>query len=199
MCNFMSVCSDGKGKVFYFDWKIRKQILKGKLKYEMDSHTSIANHFGFKGKDEDKLNKYEFNPLTKEFKKDQINATDDSEEVKKKLLKLDFKKIMPQLVIQPIINPFNIKPPKKITKEHIKLMKQWDSVGDSVWTSVWASVWASVGDSIGAYVSSYFSIDYKYDFSPTIQLWEKGLVPSFDGKTWRLHGHKGKILWEGKF
>ena len=26
--------------------------------------------------------------------------------------------------------------------------------------------------------------------------WEKGLVPSFDGEIWRLHGKKG-ILWEG--
>ena len=28
--------------------------------------------------------------------------------------------------------------------------------------------------------------------------WNKGLVPSFDGKTWRLHGYAGKILWKGK-
>jgi hypothetical protein len=36
-----------------------------------------------------------------------------------------------------------------------------------------------------------------HDFSPAIKLWEMGLVPSFDGKTWRLHGGKNaKILFK---
>jgi hypothetical protein len=42
------------------------------------------------------------------------------------------------------------------------------------------------------------NIKYKYDFSPAIKLWKKGIVPSFEGKVWRLHGHEGKILWTGK-
>jgi hypothetical protein len=63
---------------------------------------------------------------------------------------------------------------------------------------VWASVWA--------YTSSYFDLqEWKYiehekgknPYQPCIDLWNKGLVPSFDGKTWRLHGKEGKILWEG--
>jgi hypothetical protein len=221
MCKFMSVCSDGKGKLYYFNWKIRSKILKGNLNYEMDSHTSIADYFGFKGEKEDKLNKYEFNPLTKELIKDQINTTDDSESVKKQLLKLDFKKVIPQLVIQPIIHPFKISPPKIVNK-HIKLLKQWasvwdsvwDSVGDSVGASVWASVrdsvWASVGDSVEAsvgasvwaYTGSFFKLSRKswkytskiktkgYPFEPAVELWKMGLVPSFDGTTWRLHGGK---------
>ena len=100
-----------------------------------------------------------------------------------------------------------------------------DSVGDSVWSSVWASVgdsvgasvWASVGDSVGDSVWSYIGslfllkewkyVDYKklkirkgvYPFKPAVDLWKQGLVPSFDGTTWRLHGgRKAKILWEGK-
>jgi len=101
----------------------------------------------------------------------------------------------------------------------------WASVGDSVWdlvwasvrASVWASVWdlvwasvrASVGDSVGAsvwasarasawaYVSAFFAIDYEHDFSSAVKLWEAGLVPSFDGRTWRLHtGKDAKIIYE---
>jgi len=101
----------------------------------------------------------------------------------------------------------------------------WDSVWASVWASVRASVWASVRDSVGdsvgasvgasvwAYTGNIFKlaewkyIDYNnplfqkeiYPFNSLIQLWEQGLVPSFDGKLWRLHGgENAKILWAGK-
>jgi hypothetical protein len=84
----------------------------------------------------------------------------------------------------------------------------WDSVGASIWASVWdsvrasvgasirASVWASVGASIRAsvwdldwdYAGSLFDIwggEYKYQ--PGVDIWKRGFVASFDGKTWRLH------------
>jgi hypothetical protein len=100
------------------------------------------------------------------------------------------------------------------------------SVGDSVRASVGASVWASVGasvrdsvrasvgdsvrasvwDSVRAYTGSFFIIPVwkhvkhprgKYPFAPCVQLWKLGLVPSFDGRTWRLHGgEKAKVLFE---
>ena len=74
----------------------------------------------------------------------------------------------------------------------------WDSVGDSVWDSVGASVWDSVGASVGAYIGSFFRIDALQKFSSCVELWESGLVPSFDGKTWRLHaGKDAAIVWEG--
>ena len=91
-----------------------------------------------------------------------------------------------------------------------------DSVEDSVWDSVWDSVGASVGHSVrdsvgysvGAYIGSFFRlsewqhVSHKpgvYPFQPAVDLWEMGLVPSFDGKMWRLHGGEdAKILWEGK-
>ena len=93
------------------------------------------------------------------------------------------------------IHPFKLSFPKTTDRE-ISLLKDWDSVGDSVW------------DSVGAYIGSFFPgiktwkyIDHKlgqYPFQPAVDLWKMGLVPSFDGKTWRLHGgEKGKILWEG--
>jgi len=97
----------------------------------------------------------------------------------------------------------------------------WDSVrasvGDSVWDSVWdsvrASVWFSVRDSVwfsvGASVGSFFSLPREswkytekietneYPFQSAVTLLEMGLVPSFDGKLWRLHSKNG-IVWEGK-
>ena len=67
-------------------------------------------------------------------------------------------------------------------------------VGASVWASVrasaWDSVWNSVEALVGAYVSSFFAINYKYNFSSVANLWNAGLVPSFDGETWRLHSGK---------
>ena len=34
--------------------------------------------------------------------------------------------------------------------------------------------------------------------TPSNKLWSRGLVPSFDGKTWRLHsGPQAKIVWQG--
>ena len=225
MCKFFSLVSDAKGNFYYFDWKQRQQIIQGKIKCESaDSHTSIADFYGFKGQKEDKLNKYEYNPFTKQFTVDQINTFDDSKEVEKFCKKLDFKEIVPVNFDKKIINPFKDRSILEITDEDIELLKQWasvrasvsasvgasvsasvrasvrasvgDSVGYSVWDSVWASVGYSVWDSVGAYISSFVDIKYKYDFSSAIKLWEKGLVPSFDGKIWRLHGKGGKILKE---
>jgi len=159
------------------------------------------------------------------------------------------------LVRKPTVHPFrDVKPPKRITKKHLALLKDWNSVrnsvwdsvgdsvgnsvwasvgasvGNSVWASVWDSVWNSVGnsvwasvgdsvwnsvwdsvwDSVGAYIGSFFCLprkDWKrteniktdgYPFQPAVDLWEIGLVPSFDGELWRLHGGPdGKVLWEG--
>ncbi len=85
----------------------------------------------------------------------------------------------------------------------------WASVGDSVRASVWASVGASVRASVGAYMSSFFPnikkwkyIEHKKGknpYQPLIDLWEMGIVPSYDGKIWRLHsGKKAEIIWKGE-
>lgn len=214
MCNFFSLLSDGKGKIYFFGAKIRKAIIAKKLEYEgTDSHTSIADYYNFKGEAEDKLNKWEYNPLTGELKCDQLNAIDDNKQVLEVCKKLDFKKIVPELIIKRIIHPFKIKPPEKITKKHIGLLQQWDSVRGSVRGSVWGSVrdsvWGSVWDSVYAYVGSFFRLprkDWKYTaeiktrgypFQPAVDMWETGLVPSFDGEVWRLHGGpNGGVLFE---
>jgi len=105
----------------------------------------------------------------------------------------------------------------------------WNSVRGSMWDSVWDSVWAyvldavrdsvggsvrdSVGDSVWnsvrAYVSSLFPNVKKWEgfnhepganpFQSSIDLWRMGLVPSYDGTIWRLHGgSNSSILWQGK-
>lgn len=99
------------------------------------------------------------------------------------------------LVRKAIVHPFKITPPKKITDKHIALLKEWDSVGDSV----------------GAYTGTFFLLPRdawkytenvktdEYPFLPLVKLWEQGLVPSFDGKKWRLHGGEdAMILWKGE-
>src|SRR3990167_5945849 len=90
MCAFLSCVSTGNGKPLYFDWKLRQKVLRGEIKVQSaDSHTSIADYFGFKAEKEDTLNKYEYNPFTKVFQIDMLNAKDeeghildDSKEIK---------------------------------------------------------------------------------------------------------------------
>jgi hypothetical protein len=95
----------------------------------------------------------------------------------------------------------------------------WASVGDSVWASVWDSVWdsvwasvgdsvrASVGDSVRAYIGSLFPKIKTWKYTPTniqgypyqscVNLWHKGIVPSFDGEIWRLHtGLNARVAYE---
>ena len=187
MCQFFSLVSNGDGKPLYFDAKLRKRCLKKELSYEPDSHTSIADYFGFKAEKEDKLNKYEYNPITKVLTIDQKNnPKDDSSDIDKFCKSLDFKLIVPELNLHPIVNPFKDFDTLTVTKSDLKLLKEWNSVR------------ASVGDSVWAYISTYFDIKYEYGFSSCTKLWDKGLVPSCDGKIWRLHGKDGKIVWQGK-
>ena len=195
MCNFFSFVTDPvnhPAEYYYFDWEYRKAHME---EDGADSHSHICAHFKL---DEDACNKYEFNPLTKAFTVDQINSErDDSEASEKWANRLDFKSIVEPLIINPIINPFALPKVETPTDEQIGWLKEWDSVRDSVWDSVRDSVGASVWDSVRAYVSSFFAIKYEYDFSPAIKLWESGLVPSFDGKTWRLHsGKNADIVYE---
>jgi len=185
--------------------------------------------------------------------------------------KLWLKELDKILVRKPIVYPFEVKPPKEITEEHLVLLREWasvwtsmgasmwdsvgdsmwasmgasvgasvwasvgdyvwtsmgasvwtsvgdsmwDSVGDSMWDSMWASMWdsmwASVGDYVWAYYGSFFILsrnDWKYTekiktdqypFLSAVKLWEMGLVPSFDGKRWKLHAHKdARVVWEGE-
>jgi hypothetical protein len=85
----------------------------------------------------------------------------------------------------------------------------WNSIRDSVRDSVRGSVWDSVKGSIGGYIGSFFRLKRKqwkhtekiktknYPYQSVVDLWMMGLIPSFDGTTWRLHaGKKAKIVFE---
>ena len=215
MCNFFSFCTmpDSSSDFYYFDWQMRQADKDG-----ADSHSHICAHFRI---DEDKCNKYEYNPLTGQFIVDMQNAKkNDSGRAEKWVRRLDFKTVVEPLNVKPIQNPFELPAVKTPTDEQISLLKSWASVwasvGDLVGASVWASVRdsvgasvrASVGDlvgySVGAYISSFFAVEYNHDLynhdlSSAIALWESGLLPSFDGTTWRLHsGKKAEIVYEWK-
>jgi hypothetical protein len=75
------------------------------------------------------------------------------------------------------------------------------SVWESVSANVWESVWAYIG-SLFPGIKKWKHINHVpgvYPFQPAVDLWRSGLVPSYDGKTWRLHsGEKAEIVWEGK-
>lgn len=229
MCRFYSFLTDEKGNRYAMGHDIRVKIRNRESDLREDSHASIAKLWNI---DEDKCNKYEFNPLTRELKLDMQNLDfNDKELINIDELLEEVKEAVPKFIIKPIIHPFtDIKFDGEITDEIIDLVREWsnvrNSVGDSVWDyvgdsvwdyvgrsvrdsivgPVWDSVWDSVGysvedsvsgfvwDFIYAYISSFFNIDYGYDFSSAIKLWEMGLVPSFAGKTWRLHSYMG-IVW----
>ena len=83
----------------------------------------------------------------------------------------------------------------------------WDSVRYSVWNSVGYSVGYSVENSVWAYIGSLFlninkwkyknHVHSQYPFQSAVNLWYRGLLPSFDGKIWILHsGEKAEVVWE---
>ena len=151
MCRFFSFCSD-EGKPLFFNAEQRKKILENigefeNLNYSPDSHTSIAHYYGYLRKKEDLLGKYEYNPLIEQFTVDYVGKIDNSKEMERWVKNLDFKSIIPELIVKPIVNPFTIEP-IKIRKEQIKLLKQWASI----WASIWDSIWKSIRDSVGASV-----------------------------------------------
>ena len=221
MCQFFSLVSNGRGRIFYFNHIQRQEIESTDL--EPDSHSSIVDYYRKNGQvadrntTEDLFNKWEYNPLTKELTCDTMNTKDDTESIQKFCDGLDFKTIVPELIIKPIVHPFKIKA-GKVGKREIDLLKEWDSVGysvrdsvgdsvgDSVRYSVWDSVWDSVGASVWAYISSFFQLDQwkgiehekgVNPFQSGIDLWEAGFVPSFDGDLYRLHsGKDAKVVYE---
>jgi hypothetical protein len=220
MCKFFSFISDGNGNFYYFNDEQRKKILKKELIKEdgyivesADSHSSIARYY-FKNAAEDKMNKYEFNPLTHLFEVDQINTTSDIILAENFVRSLDFRSIVLKINYKKIENPLEIEF-TEINDYHKALLKSWASVRASVVASVvasaWASVRASVVASVWAYQSSFFDLEKsewkhceKVDFQGNnnpfqscIDLYWMGLIPSFNGKTWRLHaGKKAEIVFE---
>ena len=186
MSQFFTIVSDGAGNPMYFNEEQRKQIINknlfdknGNRISDTDSHSSIMAYNGIFGNEEDWYNKYEYNPFTKILTKDAINNKDDSDMVKKFCDNLDFKTIVPELIIENIVNPKDIVHGDKVSEHEIELLHMWtsvegsvegsvghsvrdsvrDSVFNSVWDSVFNSVWNSVWDSVIVYISSFFMIE----------------------------------------
>jgi hypothetical protein len=113
MCTFFSFCSDGFGKVYYFNNEQRSEISKrtlqsssGKPVQSPDSHTSILDYYGIDAKLHSKYNCYEYIPISRTLIVDQMNTYDDSSIVEK-WVKTIFRK-MP-LPTQKVILPDPLK------------------------------------------------------------------------------------------
>ena len=179
----------------------------------MDSHSELARLGGYDDKVLGEFAKIEITPKNNDYLNpdEWVYRVDESPVpvwcgIREKELCLAahkkwLKKLEKFINRHPVVHPFKKMPPETIQREHIFLLKKWASVGASVWDSVGASVGASVRasvwDFVGAYTGSFFKIPVwkyikhpkgKYPFQPLVTLWNSGLVPSFDGKTWRLHG-----------
>ncbi len=83
----------------------------------------------------------------------------------------------------------------------------WDTVEASVRISMRDSMWDSIGVCAWAYIGSLFPGISKwrhvrhqqgmYPFQSVVDLWKRGLVPSYDGSIWRLHsGPNAQIVAE---
>ena len=104
MCNFFSFLSNGNGKTLYFEPEQREAFEKdNKEGFEYDSHTFIACFFEIKGKDEDRWNRWEYNPYSKKLTLDQkgldkkgFEIQDDRDIFIKKIESLDWGKFIVQ-------------------------------------------------------------------------------------------------------
>lgn len=148
MCNFFSFCTQPStsSNIYCFDWKQRLE-----MKHEgADSHSHICAYYKI---DEDKCNKWEYNPLTKELVLDMQNdPKNDAVRVERWLDKLDWSKIVEPLIIKPFVNPFELPPVETVTDEQIGWLKEWDSVKVADWEADWALLNASVGTAVRSLV-----------------------------------------------
>jgi len=214
MCTWVSACSVGDGKLLYFPKHLRDRIKEGtlwdyadtNLINDPDSHSQICAYYGVSV---DQVHKYEFRPMDRQFIVDSVcgSLPMDRNQIETKMRRVDCRRLAPpELIFKKIVHPFKL-PFRKPTKQDLSLLQKWDSVRASVRASVWDSVW----DSVGAYIGSFFKLPRKawlytetipgkgYPFQAAVDLWERGLVPSFDGTLWRLHsGPMAEIVWTKK-
>ena len=198
MCKAFSCIVDQAGKV---TWKLG-----------VDSHSDLATLGGYSDRVLGEFAKIEIVPKNANYLNpdEWVYSVDESpvpnwcglheKELCLAAHKKWLKKLDKLIIHHPIIHPFNLTPPT-IGPKNIRLLKKWASVRDSVRDSVGDSIW----DSVGAYTGSFFRIPVwkyvkhskgKYPYQPLVSLWNAGLVPSFDGTTWRLHGGpKAKVLF----
>ncbi len=215
MCNFFSCISNGKGKIWYFDASIRADIRAGKLKYEEDSHASIANYFRRDMRlTEDQVNKYEYDPMSGQFTVDDQYATDenglkldDRERVEALCRNLDFSSIVANWsYVQDILtrlksykheNPFTAEEmpePSKIKAVMTSIRGQvWGQVGDQVWGQVWDQVWGQVWVCACYAVKMFMALGYDH---PAFDLIRLGVIVINVFGKFKVFGKGGKFLGE---
>jgi len=210
MCKAFSCIVDKNKRVY---WKLN-----------LDSHDKIISEFKLNEK-KDSLSfvRVEVSPKNSSylkpdkwvFKVDEDSIPDWFSPSHKDVVMREFKVFKRELykivVRKPIVHPFHLKAVRRVSLKQKLLLKQWDSVRGSVWGSVWDSVRGSVGGSVRGYIGSFFKLERSqwkytdkiktsgYPFQSVVDLWGMGLVPSFDGTTWRLHaGEKAKVVFSIK-
>ena len=140
MCEFFSFITKGDSIPVFFDAKNRIALNESNPKgYSVDSHTSIASYFNM---NEDRCNKYEYNPFTKKLKIDQINNPNrDNVTVKKWCVEFNFTKIIE-------VSKFNL----DVRGCDLKDVKLPDSIGGSLDVSGCDLKDVKLPDSIGGYL-----------------------------------------------
>ena len=79
---------------------------------------------------------------------------------------------------------------KSVNDRRTELNQAWGKVG-------WDNVMPTLYRAHYGHCSTFFNIPFTTDYSSVAQLWEAGLVPSYDGTVWRLHaGKEAKIVYE---
>ena len=112
-----------------------------------------------------------------------------------------------------------------ISEEDIILLKEWSEIWDlkkflpkedykNIFLGrdfhiFWNCSSTSIGGIIGLIYGNLFMLHhgkslqnvvfgYAFRVSCIIKLWKRGIIPSFDGKIWKLHsGEKAIIIWKG--
>jgi hypothetical protein len=157
MSNFFSLASDPvTGKIMFFDAILRKSIKDGITKENSDSYAMIAFQFGYK---EDTVNKYKYNPWTHKFTTVKFNAVDDSKVVEEFCNQLDFFTIIPELIVKPIIHPFEVKR-NEVVEEDITNLNTWikinncyNDTGGNINVNIWKRIGVSVSNSVRTCIS----------------------------------------------
>lgn len=182
---------------------MRQKIKDENLSHEEDSHASIAAYFLPESKlPEDRVNKYEFNPFTRKFKVDQLNAKDeegfvldDSARIQALCRKLDFTTVVPNW---PYVEEIYKKlaayvPIQPITAEEMPPLEQIKPI--------LAQVWAQVGDQVGDQVwicahyaiKTFMGLDYDH---PAFDLIRLGIMAINVLGKFKVFGKAGKFLGE---
>ena len=145
MCKFFSLLSDGHGKITYFDAKLRRAIKAGEIKdnagnpiTQPDSHSSIAAYYGL---DEDKHNKWEYNPYTDVLEKDSMPVKDDTTCVHDALNALDWRGIAGDVAaVRELLAALRANKwmdGHGVLPDGVKMYDTWDDAWDAAQGSEW--------------------------------------------------------------